>query len=740
MGGLRPFLIFAPLALLFAVFMAAGAVLQPPPVRANNSAAQFDTNAAIARLERILGDETPHPVDSDAQDAVRERLLAEIQALGLTPEVRDDFACTPAPTGQAMFCARVRNIIFQIGPEEGPAVLAAAHYDSVPAAPGAADDGLGTAVLLESARVLRDQELARRIIFLISDGEEPGLIGAYSFATTDPLMDSVEALVNVEARGTRGPATFFESNQPNADAVAAFDGAPRGIASSVMANVYELLPNSTDVSALTREGLDVVNLALLDGVEDYHTPQDSLASLDPRSVQHAGDIALHTIARFASGPDGGSLTEMVYADLGSFVLLSMPLLAARIVLGVSLLVAFVAFWRTGRDNRWRAFVSPLAALIAATALAFAAGFALTIIRPGESYAWVHPEPARAWCVLFALFGALLALMLARGPRNPPQAEAAGFFWYAALGFAASFALPGVTIFFAIPALVFALGTLIASAWKPAQLIGAGLAALLALAIWAPSIALTELALGFEFPFAFTALIAIVVFTAFGFVARVSPERVRIPALIVGLLAIAGVVASALVPAATAERPVPLNVVYVLDNTVDDARIAVGTAERRLPSSFEGFSAEPLLPGDTADTWVTPSPVHAAPTPTLADIAVTTANGERTVRARFVANGVGRIILRIPAAARPLRATLNGASATLTADDFVSILCNGRACDGAALEVVLAEEGDATADWFVIGQTPGFTTPESAALIARRPADRTAIQNGDGAIAISAVRP
>lgn len=741
MAGHRPFLIFAPLALLFAVFMTAGAVLQPSPVRASNGAGQFDTSAAIARLERILGDETPHPVDSDAQDAVRERLLAEVQALGLTPEVRDDFACRPAPNGQAMFCARVRNIVFEIGPEQGPAVLAAAHYDSVPAAPGAADDGLGIAVLLEAARILRDQQHARRIIFLISDGEEPGLIGAHSFATTDPLMESVEALVNVEARGTRGPATFFESNQPNADAVTAFSGAPRGIASSVMANVYALLPNSTDVSALTREGLDVVNLALLDGVEDYHTPQDSLVSLDPRSVQHSGDIALHTLQRFASAADRGDASEMVYTDIGSFGWLSAPRIAAQIVLGVALVIACAAFWRTGRENRWRSFASPLVALIAAAALAFGAGFALTLIRPGESYAWAYPEPARAWCVLFALLGALLALMLARGARNPAQAEAGGFFWYAALGLAASFALPGVTIFFAAPALVFALGSLGAIVWKPAQALGAALAACFALAIWAPSIALTELALGFEFPFAFAALVAIVLFTTFGWIARCGAEHLRTPVVIVALLAAGAVSVSALVPAATPERPAPLNVVYVLDNTVEDARLALGAAQRRLPVEFEGFSAAPLLPGDTAETWVAPASLQALPAATLTDFTTNIADGERIVRTRVAAAGAGRVIVRIPSAAQPLRASLNGAEIEFGAvEDFVIVVCNGRACEGAMLEVALADTGDAAADWFVIGQTPGVTTPESAALVARRPPERTPIQNGDGAITINAVQP
>ncbi len=744
MAGFRPFLIFAPLALLFIGFMAAGSVLQPPPVRQTNSATQFDTRAALARLERILGDETPHPVDSPAQDAVRDRLLAEIQALGLEPQVRDAFTCVPTPNGQAISCARVRNIIFQIGPEQGPAVLAAAHYDSVPAAPGAADDGLGTAVLLEVARLLRDQTLQRRIIFLISDGEEPGLIGAASFANDDPLMQSVEALVNVEARGTRGPVVFFESNQPNADAIAAFAGAPRPIANSVMADVYALLPNSTDVSALTRDGLDVINLALLDGVEDYHTSQDSLASLDASSVQHAGDVALHSIQTLAARADRDDATEIVYADIASIAFISAPRLVVQIALGISALIAFAAFWRTGRDNRWRSLSAPLLALIVAGAVSYGAGFALSLIRPGESYAWAHPEPARAWCVLFALFAIAFALMLTRGARNPQQAEAAGFFWFTTLGFAASFALAGISILYVVPALVFALSAPVALIWKPAQAIGATLAAIIALIVWAPALALTELALGFEYPFAFAILFALVSFTWFGLIARVSIEHMRLPVAVLAVAALAGVTASAVVPSATASRPSPLNVVYYLDADSNYARLLAGPASRPLPDAFDGFTAELLLPGDSAPTWTTPSPVHAAPTPRLEDITVTNANGERTVRARIAAHGAARIFIRIPRTAQPLRATLSGAAVAFgeaeEGADLVTLVCNGRACDGAEFELVLAEDGDASADWYIMAQAPGFTTPESVALIARRPPTRTAIQNGDGVLTLSTVRP
>src|SRR3954468_2266118 len=53
----------------------------------------FDQARAAARLARVLGDQRPHPVDSAADDAVRGRLVAELQAMGLSPRVTDHWAC-----------------------------------------------------------------------------------------------------------------------------------------------------------------------------------------------------------------------------------------------------------------------------------------------------------------------------------------------------------------------------------------------------------------------------------------------------------------------------------------------------------------------------------------------------------------------------------------------------------------------------------------------------------------------
>ena len=737
----------APLALLFCVLMWAGAVLSPPPLRSENRADQFDATAARERLARVLGDEAPHPVDSDAADAVRARLLAEITALGFAPEVRERFTCRAQPRGPTIDCGLVRNVIFSIGPESGPAVLAATHYDSVPAAPGASDAGVGVAAWLEVARLLREAPLARRVIVLISDGEEPALLGAHAFARSDPLMRDVEAVVNLEARGTRGPAIFFESNQPNADAVAAFAHAPRGVANSVMADVYGLMQNSTDVAALRRPDLDVVNIALLDGLEDYHTPQDSLASFNMRSLQHMGDIALATTRAFALSPDRGETTSLVYADIASYAFFSAPGWAGQAALALCALAAFAAFWRGGAP-RWRLFAAPPLALALAAALAGAIGAALAIVRPGQEYWFAYPEPTRAWCILVALLSVILALWLMRGGGRPAQAGAAAAFWFAALGLAGSLALPGLSILFALPALCYAAGALIAMVWAPAQSVGAGAAAALAALLWSPMFYLVELALGYDLAFATAVLMALLSLTWIGVIVRARGEGSwRPPALTLAGAALIAVVAAALVPSASAARPRPLNMVYFLDVAQNEARVLAGSARRALPDALGdayAFAPVMLLPGDRYPTWAAPADVEQRPYPALQQLEIVPQGGEYVVRARLAMNGAYRATLRMPRDGGPARAWVNGVETSFAdtgggAYDYLGLACQGRACDGA--EIALAFPAPPAPDaWVVIGQYPGAATAPLRAAVARRPAAATPIQFGDGVLTLAPAAP
>ena len=53
----------------------------------------------------MLGDQGPHPVGSEANARVRDRILAEFRRIGVAAEVRSRFVCG------ASACATVHNVL-----------------------------------------------------------------------------------------------------------------------------------------------------------------------------------------------------------------------------------------------------------------------------------------------------------------------------------------------------------------------------------------------------------------------------------------------------------------------------------------------------------------------------------------------------------------------------------------------------------------------------------------------------
>ena len=81
------------IALLLAAFALKGALIEPPHGRAG----EFNTERALARLQRIQGDQRAHPVDTPADDDTRNRLIAELNAIGLQPHVQEAEDCSGFP-------------------------------------------------------------------------------------------------------------------------------------------------------------------------------------------------------------------------------------------------------------------------------------------------------------------------------------------------------------------------------------------------------------------------------------------------------------------------------------------------------------------------------------------------------------------------------------------------------------------------------------------------------------------
>ena len=183
--------------------------LQPPQVIPKNAPAEvFSAERAQTRLERILRDEQPHPIGVTANEQVRDRIAMELEELGLRPMKSDRWV----PGGHegskspSSLCYS-RNLVAVL-PSSHPdrkAVMLACHHDSVPAGPGASDDGVAVAAFLEVARALMSAgPLPRPVILFFADGEELGHAGARTFCEQNPLASQVGFVLNFEARGTAG--------------------------------------------------------------------------------------------------------------------------------------------------------------------------------------------------------------------------------------------------------------------------------------------------------------------------------------------------------------------------------------------------------------------------------------------------------------------------------------------------------------------------------------------------------
>jgi len=311
-------------SLSFIVLCAVFAVRRQNPPGAQSAAApggEFASGRAMKHIKEIAV--RPHPVGSAEHSTVRDYILKELAGLGVNPETQRSLVVTQQ-RGGSYGSAVVQNLIGRLAGVDGKqAVLLTCHYDSAPTSPGASDDGSGVAALLEVLRALKSgPPLKNDLLFLFTDAEEIGMLGARAFMDEHPSAREVAVVMNFEARGIGGPAIMFETSEGNGWLIKELaESVPHPVANSLTYDLYKLLPNATDLTIFKNGGLRGLNFAYIKGVSSYHTVRDSYDNLDERSLQHHGSYALALARRFGNQTDwpepGGNA---VYFDLFSFVL------------------------------------------------------------------------------------------------------------------------------------------------------------------------------------------------------------------------------------------------------------------------------------------------------------------------------------------------------------------------------------------------------------------------------------
>lgn len=382
---------------LIALTIAVGVGLWSIPSGKPLDSEQFSAQRVANDIEQISV--APHSLYAPAERKVVEQYLTQrLSESGFEPQV------ISYPYSDSTFCDTISltNIYLTLDPMVGSAtsyIMLVAHYDSAlrystrtkqyEPSYGAADDGYGTGVILEVAKLATAMrnEWKQGVKILFTDGEEFGMLGMQkAWDENRHFFDKTALLINVEARGVRGPALLFETSKGNAKIIELYSATNYPAAYSLSSTVYNILPNFTDFT-IVKDKINGVNFSVIDNLYYYHTREDNFSHISQKSIQHYGEQIMPMVSEFLTeeryaDPDYfTSVEEPIYFTVPSIGLITMSAEIYRMlnILTLVFVVAVFIFVRRRIDpklvckNLLYIFLGLLLVALAGTGIAYLAG-------------------------------------------------------------------------------------------------------------------------------------------------------------------------------------------------------------------------------------------------------------------------------------------------------------------------------------------------------------------------------
>ncbi|MBO6184789.1 MAG: M28 family peptidase [Chryseobacterium sp.] len=191
-------------------------------------------------------------------------------------------------------------------------VIICGHYDTI-VGPGVSDNGSGTSILLEAARILKDVPTEYSVKFIHFSGEEQGLLGSYHYVNNVVFQNGVRQMdirlvFNIDQVGGKlsAPSNSVkcESDQAglpgNNPASLSFTQQLAACTTlysplqTVMSNAY-----SSDYVPFEGKGDIITGFYETPQSQNEHTANDTFANVDPTYVFKVGKAAVGALQHFA---------------------------------------------------------------------------------------------------------------------------------------------------------------------------------------------------------------------------------------------------------------------------------------------------------------------------------------------------------------------------------------------------------------------------------------------------------
>lgn len=203
--------------------------------------------------------------------------------------------CTNEPMDSA-------NVSGVIGPKQtDEELLVTAHHDAHDIAEGARDNGSGTAILVEIARLLAPvaSELDVPVRFVTFGAEEVGLRGSQAYAELHET-DTIRAVVNCDAIGSTRDLGVYTHGFDGLDEPFVRAGEELGVPVTIR---DELAPHS-DHWPLVKQGVPGVMAYSVEESDDRgwgHTHGDTLDKVDRRDLRELAVVLTAAVYDLATG-------------------------------------------------------------------------------------------------------------------------------------------------------------------------------------------------------------------------------------------------------------------------------------------------------------------------------------------------------------------------------------------------------------------------------------------------------
>ncbi|HEY4611800.1 MAG TPA: M28 family peptidase, partial [Bacteroidota bacterium] len=333
--------------LLFTVFVfsVAGTLCAQTP---------FSLDSATVYLRTLSVEIGARPMGSPNERRAMEFALRKLKEFGLDESYLMPIDRAPSKLGHGVVNTRTGVVVGVLRGTSSRIIVIGGHIDSAdPDYPGANDDGSGSAVVLELARVLSQRQNQSTLVFAFFGGEEQGLIGSRFFVEEFPHINDVALMLQVDmANGADWLIPFIDVDTHSAPtwlvkaAYEEFDAL--GYAGlSYLTHFFALnsaIPGGgvgSDHQPFLQREIPAIDFTS-DANDPIHTPEDSFENFLLPGLKRSGDLVYKLVERFDAGvPEETTGRYFLYEIGGSPFFI--PLWALQVFVAISILAAIAAW-------------------------------------------------------------------------------------------------------------------------------------------------------------------------------------------------------------------------------------------------------------------------------------------------------------------------------------------------------------------------------------------------------------